>query len=382
MNNKFETDMPDTADRDRAGRHIDAVEEQGGLFVEAVRRTRMPMVVADATLPGHPITYANPAFLALSGYSLDELLGQNPHFMNGAGTDPEAIEQYTRAMQERLDANLELVQYRKDGSAFRAMLFASPVDDGQGTVTSHFLSYLDITERWEAEESLRMLTATLESRVAERTAALEAANVRLTDLIAQRDLLMLEVNHRAKNSLTVASSLLAVQGGRQLDPAIRAQFEAAQERLHAMAKVHDLLSKSEAGQRVDLAIYLVQLCEALGGVADRERIRIRAEADTGIFLPAETAFPVGIVLTELITNALKYAFPSGRSGHVIAQAQQTEGGVVELLVRDDGVGMGEMRKGSLGLGLVRSLVNQIRGTIEVQGSSGVAVRITFPTAAA
>jgi PAS domain S-box-containing protein len=381
MENQFKPDMPDTAGRTRAGRHVDAVEQQGGLFVEAVQRTRMPMVVADATLTGNPITFANPAFLALSGYSLEELLGQDPHFMNGAGTAPDAIEQYTRAMQERRDATLEIVQYRKDGSAFRAMLFASPVEDGQGTVTSHFLSYLDITQRWEAEESLRILTAELESRVTERTAELREANTRLTGLVAERDLLMLEVNHRAKNSLTVASGLLAVQGRRQSDPAVRSQFEAAQERLHAMAKVHDLLSKSEAGQRVDLAMYLVQLCEALGGIADRERIRVRAEADTGILLDADTAFPVGIVLTELITNALKYAFPNGRSGTVLAQAQQTQGGAVELLVRDDGVGMGQMREGSLGFGLVRSLVNQIRGTIAVEGASGVEVRITFQNTA-
>lgn len=381
MQNQFEPDLPDTPGRARAERHVDAVQQQGGLFVEAVRRTRMPMLVTDPTLPGNPITFANPAFMELSGYSLDELLGQDPHFMNGAGTDPEAIEQYTRAMQERRDATLEIVQYRKDGSAFRAMLFASPIDDGQGTVTSHFLSYLDITQRWEAEENLRVLAAELETRVSRRTAELQTANARLTDLVAERDLLMVEVNHRAKNSLAVATGLLAVQARRQTDPAVRAQFDAAQERLHAMAKVHDLLSKSEAGQRVDLAAYLVQLCEALGGIADRERIRVRAEADTGMWLDADTAFPVGIILTELITNALKYAFPSGRSGLVLAQAQRCGGERVELLVRDDGVGMGEMREGSLGFGLVRSLVSQIGGDLSIESEAGVAVRISFPSPA-
>ncbi len=310
MENQFEPDLPDTAGRTRAGRHVDAIEQRGGLFVEAVQRTRMPMLVTDSTLPGDPITFANPAFIALSGYSLDELLGQQPHFMNGPGTDPEAIERYTVAMQERQDATLEIVQYRKDGSAFRAMLFASPVDDGQGTVTSHFLSYLDITQRWEAEEGLRVLTAELESRVGQRTAELQAANARLRELLAERDLLVMEVNHRAKNSLAVASGLLAVQAGEQSDPLARAQLKMAQERLQAMAKVHDLLSKSESGQRIDLAVYLVQLCDALGGVLDRERIRVRAEADTGISLHADTAFPIGIALTELITNALKYAFPA------------------------------------------------------------------------
>ncbi|MFZ3485511.1 sensor histidine kinase [Sphingomonas sp. 3-13AW] len=121
-------------------------------------------------------------------------------------------------------------------------------------------------------------------------------------------------NHRAKNSLAVANGLLAVQARRQPDPAVRAQFETAEERLHAMAKVHDLLSKSESGQRVDLATYLVQLCDALGGIADRARVCVRAEADTGILLDADTAFPAGIILTELITNAPKYAFPTAGAG--------------------------------------------------------------------
>jgi PAS domain S-box-containing protein len=380
--NQFKPDMPGTADRTRAGRHVEAVQQQGGLFVEAVRLTRMPMLVTDATLPGNPITFANPAFVELSGYSLDELLGQEPHFMNGEGTDPAAIRSYTAAMHAGRDENLEIVQYRKDGSAFRAMLFASPVDDGQGAVTSHFLSYLDITRRWEAEQDLRTLTVELEERVAGRTAELEAANGRRTNLVAERELLLMEVNHRAKNSLAVAGALLGLQARRQPDPAVRVLFEEAQERLNSMARVHDLLSKSESAQRINLATYLAQLCEALGGIADRNRIRLRAEADTGILLDADTAFPLGIVLTELITNALKYAFPGSRTGTVLAQAQWVDAGHVELLVRDDGAGMGELREGSLGYGLVRSMVKQICGSIAVESISGVAVRITFPNACA
>jgi PAS domain S-box-containing protein len=156
--NDFQQNMPDTVARTMAERHIDAVRQQGGMFVEAVRVTRMPMLVTDATLPGNPITFANDAFIDLSGYTIDELLGQDPHFMNGDETDPEAIRQYETAIKEGRDETLELVQHRKDGTPFRAMLFASPLNDGQGTVTNHFLSYLDITRRFEAEESLRALT--------------------------------------------------------------------------------------------------------------------------------------------------------------------------------------------------------------------------------
>ena len=379
--NEFQENKADTPERTVAERHIEAVRQQGGLFVEAVRRTRMPMLVTDATLPGNPIVFANQAFVDLSGYSMDELLGQDPHFMNGEGTDPEAIRRYEAAILEGRDETLEILQYRKDGTPFRAMLFASPVDDGQGTVTNHFLSYLDITRRYDAEEDLRTLTSELEARVAARTRELEAANTRLSALVTEREMLLVEVNHRAKNSLAIAASLLAIQGRRQPDPAVRALFEEAQDRLNAMARVHDLLSKSEKAQRVDVSVYVADLCEALRPITENDdRIRLEAKMEDGILVDADTAVPLGIVLTELITNAVKYAFPAPRSGTILVQARRSQPGWIELVVRDDGIGMSSLREGSLGYGLVRSLVQQIRGEIDVRSDAGLTVTISFPEA--
>jgi two-component sensor histidine kinase len=233
------------------------------------------------------------------------------------------------------------------------MLFASPVDDGQGTVTNHFLSYLDITRRYDAEESLRALTAELEERVAARTGELKAANTRLSALVAEREMLLVEVNHRAKNSLAIAASLLAIQGRRQSDPAVRALFQEAQDRLNAMARVHDLLSKSERIQHIDVSTYVADLCGALRPITgDDDRVCLKADIDQGILVDADTAVPLGIVLTELTTNAVKYAFPAPRSGTILVQARRNQPGWIELTVRDDGVGMSSHREGSLGYGLV------------------------------
>jgi PAS domain S-box-containing protein len=377
--NEFEENKAATAERTVSERHIEAVRQQGGMFVEAVRRTRMPMLVTDATLPGNPIVFANPSFVDLSGYAMDELLGQDPHFMNGEGTDPDAIRRYEAAIAVGRDETLEILQYRKDGTPFRAMLFASPVDDGQGTVTNHFLSYLDITRRYDAEEGLRTLTRELETRVVARTQELEATNTKLSALVAEREMLLVEVNHRAKNSLAIAASLLAIQGRRQPDPAVKALFEEAQDRLNAMARVHDLLSKSESAQRVDLATYVTDLCEALRPITGSDnRIRLERKTESGILIEADTAVPLGIVLTELITNAVKYAFPAPRSGTILAQARRSEPGRVELLIRDNGVGMSSLREGSLGYGLVRSLVQQINGDLNMEGDGGLTVTISFP----
>jgi PAS domain S-box-containing protein len=377
--NEFEENKADTLERTVSERHIEAVRQQGGLFVEAVRRTRMPMLVTDATLPGNPIVFANQSFVDLSGYSMDELLGQDPHFMNGEGTDPEAIRRYEAAIVEERDETLEILQYRKDGTPFRAMLFASPVDDGQGTVTNHFLSYLDITRRYDAEEDLRTLASELEARVAARTQELETANRKLSSLVAEREMLLVEVNHRAKNSLAIAASLLAIQGRRQPDPAVRALFEEAQDRLNAMARVHDLLSKSEKAQQVDVSVYVADLCQALRPITENDdRIRLEAKMEDGILVDADTAVPLGIVLTELITNAVKYAFPTPRSGTILVQARRSQPGWIELVVQDDGIGMSSLREGSLGYGLVRSLVQQIRGEIDVRNDAGLVVTLSFP----
>jgi PAS domain S-box-containing protein len=377
--NKFQQDLPGTTGRTLAERHVEAIRQHGGIFVDAVRLTRMPMMVTDAALPDNPIIFANQAFVELSGYTLDELAGQDPHFMNGAETNPAAIQQYEAAIHERRNATLEILQYRKDGKPFHAMLFASPLDDGQGAVTNHFLSYLDITRRFEAEKDLQALTAELELRVADRTRELEAVNERLTKLASEREMLLVEVNHRAKNSLAIAAALLRLQGRRHADPAVKALFEETQERLNAMARAHDLLSRSEHMQQVDAGSYVADLCAALELITESDdRIRLEAKVETGIFVSADTAIPLGLALTELITNAVKYAFPSGRSGTISAQVRRNRPGQVELTVQDDGVGMATIREGSLGYGLIRSLVQQIEGDIDIRSEAGVIVTISFP----
>ncbi|HEX2764115.1 MAG TPA: histidine kinase dimerization/phosphoacceptor domain -containing protein [Allosphingosinicella sp.] len=376
--NEFEQDLADTPERTRSERAIDNVRGQGGFFVEAVRLTRMPMIVTDAVLPGNPIIFANDAFVRLSGYSAEELNGQDPHFMNGDGTDSEAVACYQEAMAAGRDANVEIVQYRKDGTAFRAALFASPLDDGQGRVLHHFLSYLDITRRYQAEEALRALTGALEAKIAARTLELVEANSALTSLVADREVLLAEVNHRAKNSLSIASSLLGIQGRRQQDPKVQALFQEAQDRLMAMARVHDLLSKSETAQHVDLATYMGDLCGALEPITEGDKVRLHCAVGGAISVPADVAIPIGIIATELITNAVKYAFPPPAEGAIRVTGRRLGDGRVELIVSDDGGGMSGGREGSLGFGLVETLVRQIRGEMEVEPKPGVTVTILFP----
>ncbi len=380
--NDFKHGLADTEARTSAEHLIEGLSDGGGIFVRAVALTRMPMLVTDPRLPGNPIVFANNAFAELSGYTLTELAGQDPHFLNGPDTSPADIHRYQTAMIEGQDIHVEILQYRKDSTPFRAMLFASPLLDREGTVTNHFLSYLDVTRRYEAETALREHTALLEARVAERTQELEETNAKLIRVDARRQMLLAEVNHRAKNSLAIAAALLSIQGRRQPDPSVKRLFAEAHDRLISMSRVHDLLSRSEQMQRVDLAVYMTDVCEALRPITEADgRIGMAIEVEPGILVDGGTGVPLGIIVTELITNAVKYAFPGTRSGTITLRGKTTAAGV-DLTVIDDGIGLTEIREGSLGFGLVRSLVEQIGGEMVVAGEDGLCVSIVFPESTA
>jgi two-component sensor histidine kinase len=126
---------------------------------------------------------------------------------------------------------------------------------------------------------------------------------------------------------------------------------------------------------------VADLCQALRPITENDdRIHLETKMEDGILVDADTAVPLGIVLTELITNAVKYAFPAPRSGTILVQARRSQPGAVELVVRDDGIGISQLRDGSLGYGLVRSLVQQIRGEIDIRNEAGLVVTLSFPEA--
>ena len=158
--NEFERGKPGTNDRSDAQAAIEELRQKGGVFVNAVRATRMPMVLTDPTLPGNPIVFANAAFLKLSGYKMDEVLGQQPHFMNGSDTDPKDSARFSEAIRADQDDIIETVQYRKNGSRFIATVLISAFKGDDGKVLNHFMSWLDVTRRVDAEHEVSELRNT------------------------------------------------------------------------------------------------------------------------------------------------------------------------------------------------------------------------------
>jgi two-component sensor histidine kinase len=226
---------------------------------------------------------------------------------------------------------------------------------------------------------MRGFDCELEVAVRERTQELELAIAALVRSGEEKDLLLLEVDHRAKNSLTIASSLLNIHARKHCDPQVQAQFRTARDQLLAMAQVHDLLSKSQTSQLIELGLYLDELCATLRPIVEHDRsVALVRATETGILVRGDSAVSLGIVVTELVTNALKHAFPVSGRGEISIKASRPRPGQVELVVTDNGVGMARSREGSLGYGLIEAMVRKIGGELTVAEAAGVAVTIGFP----
>jgi len=199
----------------------------------------------------------------------------------------------------------------------------------------------------------------------------------------EKEVLLKEIHHRVKNNLQVISSLLSLQSNYVRDTADAEIFRESQNRIRSMALIHEKLYQSGSVSRVDFPQYARSLATTLFRSYRSSESNVRLEVDFGdVALGIDAAVPCGLIINELLSNALKHAFPGGRGGTVYL-ALREQGGKTRLTVRDDGVGFPDRldvrRPGSLGLQLVNTLVAQIGGVLEVDRSAGTEFSIAFST---
>lgn len=199
----------------------------------------------------------------------------------------------------------------------------------------------------------------------------------------EKELLLREIHHRVKNNLQVITSLLSLQANKVSDPKTRALLHESQNRVRAMAMVHETLYRSDDLRAVDCAEYLRALAGPLYQSYGLEpgAVELRIQVPPGMRISLETATPFGLIVNELITNALKHAFPGGRRGEIVVRLEALGERRFRLLVSDDGVGFptgrDPNRPETLGLRLVQALTEQLDGRVWVGRGSGTRFEITL-----
>ena len=298
------------------------------------------------------------------GYASSEVMGKPLDVLlpeRLVGVHRHHIQDFRNASitSRRMGERREILGRRKDGSEFPAEASISKLElEGRSMFT---VILRDVTQRVAVEQQL-------------------------TASLREKEALLKEIHHRVKNNLQVVSSLLGLQSRAIADVDVRRMFEESQNRIYSMALLHETLYQSEDLSRIDFPEYVRQLADHLFksyGVAGG-RIRLRTTLEH-LSLNLDAAVPCGLIINELVSNSLKYAFPEGREGEISIDLRGQPGGMARLVVADNGIGLQSevdwTTTRSLGLRLVRSLAQQLGAKIEVRPHGGTEINLVFPAAA-
>jgi PAS domain S-box-containing protein len=295
----------------------------------------------------------NEAYARLYGFGREELVGGmtihdiNAEVLSSSAALAESAQEATSFIPLRWHR-------KKDGTVFPVEIVGGPYSWQGRSVT--FSSAHDISDRLATE------------------AALKAVSVENRSLLS-------ELQHRVKNSFNMISALVSLTIEEVESVEARQALSELEGRVRTISQLYSMLYQSGSFSEVRLDIYCSEVVTAISAFKGRIRFRTELEA---IMVQAKIAVPIALILTELLTNCIKYAFPGNRPGQILVSLRRTEGGA-ELSVRDDGVGLPEgfdpRGQTGMGLQLILGLSGQIRGDFSMKGAeSGTAAILSFPLA--
>jgi PAS domain S-box-containing protein len=312
--------------------------------------------IVSETLDGI-ITSWNTGAEKMFGYTEKEAVGRPLSML----TPPDRMGEVTDALQrlrrgETVEA-FQTVRLRKDGTPLFVSIGLSPLRDAFGKTVGASVIARDVTAARRAEEQI-------------------AASLQ------EKEVLLKELQHRVKNNMQVISSLLSLQSAHIEDErAVRALRE-SESRVRAMMLAHERLYASQVLGRIDFSRYVHELVGELmrSYLGDSKDVKVAIAVDQ-MGLDLDSASHSGLILNELVTNALKHAFPGGAQGEIRVEAVMLDDGRIRLRVSDDGVGMPSdvhyRTSPTLGLQLVNSLALQMGGALEVKTGAGEGTSVTL-----
>ncbi|MBI0476453.1 PAS domain-containing protein [Sphingomonas sp. MA1305] len=372
----------------------DMSDDSNSIFFAAVKTTRMPMIVTDPNLPDNPIVFANPAFMNMTGYGWDELIGRNCRLLQGRDTDPDTISELRRSIAQRRETAVEILNYKKNGAAFWNALFMSPVFDSNGKLIYYFGSQLDVTRRRDAEEGLRQ--AQKMEAVGQLTGGIaHDFNNLLTVIQGFADVVLNNMERsgsefdRQKGAKSMRAILQASERGATLTQQLLAfsRKQKLQGRIvNLVDMVDDLrpLIERTAGGRV--AVRIVHQETTCNARIDPTQAEL---AIINILINARDAMPDGGKVTIEVSNR---SVEGGDKGF----GELEPGSYVMVTISDEGTGMSpevlarvtepffttkDQGKGTgLGLSMVYGFMKQSGGALRIYSEEGhgTTVRMLFP----
>jgi two-component sensor histidine kinase/putative methionine-R-sulfoxide reductase with GAF domain len=233
------------------------------------------------------------------------------------------------------------------------------------------------------QAAISLENAKLYEDVEHRVDQLQKAEKQIKASLEEKDVLLREIHHRVKNNMQIISSLLKLQSMQTKDKKDADMLRSSQKRIHAMSLIHEKLYESKDLSRVDFGHYTGELIQGLIRFHGVSSGKIKLEANIkNVFLGIDTAIPCGLIINELVTNSLKYAFPEDREGQIKIKINKTDEDEIELILSDNGIGVPDdldiRNTKTLGLQLVTALAeHQLQGRIELDRTKGTEFRIRF-----
>ena len=306
-------------------------------------------------------TFANPVAAKLLGYTAAELLKKPQHHLihhhhaDGTLYQVEECPIYAAIKDGNVRSVDNEVFWRKDGTSFPVDYTSTPVRNDTGQITGAVVVFRDNTAR-------------------------KLANEKIKASLHEKEVLLKEVHHRVKNNLQIVTSLLNLQMRQTTNPTVAVALTDTKERILSMALLHESLYLGGNLSEIDFAAYVKNLCTHLARSYGATERQIQLVTDVpAVTLNLESAIPCGLLITELVTNALKHAFPTGRAGKIVVTLQPADAGRMVLCVADDGVGFttetAPAQLESLGMQLIHTLAGQLGGVIEHESGGGTVFRL-------
>jgi PAS domain S-box-containing protein len=308
------------------------------------------------------IRWANPAFGVLTGYSNAEAIGKKPGELVGSGKQDA---EFHRAIWDTILSgkvwNGRLINRRKSGDLYDEEMTITPVFDESNYISNFIAIKRDITDNVLAQK-------------------------RLESALRQREELLREIHHRVNNNMQVIIGLLNLSFQDIEDASLRDKLDDITRRIHAMAIIHEEFYKTEDLSRIDFSVYIHQMIENVRTAFPKTSKNTFALCEEGqALLSLEQAIPAGLIVEELLTNALKFAF-TGRKEIGAIQITQTitKDERLAISVSDDGVGLpsdfAQQNTRSLGMTMIQILAEQLKGNVAFEGrmNGGVTATLSFP----